>query len=174
VTRSWGDYFFKLQQYQNGLVKFRPTSTSSFRATARTAGRRILKEPLTICASRARKRPEWGIPLPFDQGYVTYVWFERSSTTTRRSWTGRRSGARRTTSWQGHLVPPARRLLADHAARGGRIPLHQGLSIAHGWWLQQRGAQDVERSTGNALKPARPRHRSSGVDAFRYSLIPRA
>ena len=29
-----------------------------------------------LCISRPRARLTWGIPLPFDSDYVTYVWFD--------------------------------------------------------------------------------------------------
>jgi methionyl-tRNA synthetase len=37
----------------------------------------MLREPLEdLCISRPRARLSWGIPLPFDGQYVTYVWFD--------------------------------------------------------------------------------------------------
>ena len=37
----------------------------------------FLKEPLEdLCISRPKSRLTWGIPLPFDDNYVTYVWFD--------------------------------------------------------------------------------------------------
>jgi methionyl-tRNA synthetase len=36
-----------------------------------------LAEPLgDLCISRPKTRLEWGIPLPFNEDYVTYVWFD--------------------------------------------------------------------------------------------------
>ena len=29
-----------------------------------------------LCISRPKKRLSWGIELPFDENYVTYVWFD--------------------------------------------------------------------------------------------------
>ena len=37
----------------------------------------FLREPLQdLSISRPTSRLEWGIPLPFDDQYVTYVWFD--------------------------------------------------------------------------------------------------
>jgi methionyl-tRNA synthetase len=37
----------------------------------------FLKEPLEdLCISRPKTRLTWGITLPFDEKYVTYVWFD--------------------------------------------------------------------------------------------------
>ena len=29
-----------------------------------------------LCISRPKSRLSWGIPLPFDENFVTYVWFD--------------------------------------------------------------------------------------------------
>jgi len=158
-------HFFKLQQYQEWLVKFladNPTHLSGLPPESRSPS--SSRSRSTICASRARKSAwKWGIPLPFDEGYVTYVWFDALP----QLLLGGRGPAgdlargapliARTSSCRPHA-----RLLADHAARGGH-PAAQGI-IAHGWWLQ-RGAR-CRRA------PATPSTRSTsspsfGVDAFR-------
>ena len=37
----------------------------------------FLKNELSdLCISRPKSRLEWGIELPFDDNYVTYVWFD--------------------------------------------------------------------------------------------------
>ena len=37
----------------------------------------FLKQPLgDLCISRPKSRLSWGIELPFDEKYVTYVWFD--------------------------------------------------------------------------------------------------
>jgi methionyl-tRNA synthetase len=37
----------------------------------------FLREPLDdLCISRPKTRLTWGITLPFDEDYVTYVWFD--------------------------------------------------------------------------------------------------
>ena len=42
----------------------------------------FLRQPLgDLCISRPKKRLAWGIELPFDPEYVTYVWFDALPTT---------------------------------------------------------------------------------------------
>ena len=37
----------------------------------------MLSEPLSdLCISRPKARLDWGIELPFDSNYVTYVWYD--------------------------------------------------------------------------------------------------
>src|SRR5690606_11018756 len=33
-------------------------------------------EAIDLCISRPKSRLSWGIPIPFDPDYVTYVWFD--------------------------------------------------------------------------------------------------
>jgi methionyl-tRNA synthetase len=128
----------------------------------------FLKEPLNdLCISRPRERLEWGIPLPFDDGYVTYVWFDAllnyysAVADLPGTWPA---------TWhvigKDILVPP-------HAVywpimlKAAGLPLPQGI-IAHGWWMT-RGAK-MSKSTGNALNPL-DLVDEFGADAFRYFLI---
>ena len=76
ITES--NYFFKLSKYQDWLIQHLKESDNfivpSFR---KNQVLEFLKEPLNdLCISRPKARLEWGIPLPFDDNYVTYVWFD--------------------------------------------------------------------------------------------------
>src|SRR5690348_12833959 len=72
------NYFFRMSKYQAWLVKTieeRPDLIRPERYRNEILG--FLREPLQdLSISRPRKRLEWGIPLPFDDQYVTYVWFD--------------------------------------------------------------------------------------------------
>ncbi len=72
------NYFFRLSNYQDWLVEHIQTHDEfifpRFRAKQVLE---FLKEPINdLCISRPRKRLEWGVPLPFDEDYVAYVWFD--------------------------------------------------------------------------------------------------
>jgi methionyl-tRNA synthetase len=163
------NYFFKLKQYQDWLVQFLTDHPDFiFPAYRQKQVLEFLKEPLNdLCISRPRERLEWGIPLPFDEAYVTYVWFDALinyySAVVDRPEIWREV---RHVIGKDILVPP-------HAVYWP-IMLHAaGLSlpkviIAHGWWLQ-RGAK-MSKSTGNALNPL-DLVTEFGADAFRYFLI---
>ncbi|TMB63633.1 MAG: hypothetical protein E6J54_29540, partial [Deltaproteobacteria bacterium] len=52
------DHFIRPERYRTEVLAF-------------------LREPLEdLCISRPKSRLQWGIPLPFDADYVTYVWFD--------------------------------------------------------------------------------------------------
>jgi methionyl-tRNA synthetase len=95
----------------------------------------FLKEPLNdLCISRPRERLEWGIPLPFDEAFVTYVWFD--ALVNYYSAVADRPGV-----WPADwhvigkdiLVPPHAVYwpIMLHAAG---IALPKGV-LAHGWWM---------------------------------------
>ena len=167
ITES--NYFFKLKQYQEWLVDFLTRHPDFiFPRYRQTQVLEFLKEPLNdLCISRPRERLEWGIPLPFDEGYVTYVWFD--ALLNYYSAVADRPGVWPAT-WhvigKDILVPPHAVYwpIMLHAAG---LPLPGGI-IAHGWWLQ-RGAK-MSKSTGNALNPLEL-VAEFGADAFRYFLI---
>ncbi|HVZ64835.1 MAG TPA: class I tRNA ligase family protein [Lacunisphaera sp.] len=163
------NYFFKLAQYQEWLVGFlKQNEGFVFPAYRQKQVLEFLKEPLNdLCISRPRERLEWGIPLPFDENYVTYVWFDAlinyySAVVDRPE------------IWrEAHHVIGKDILVPPHAVywpimlHAAGIPLPRGI-VAHGWWLQ-RGAK-MSKSTGNALNPL-DLVTEFGADAFRYFLI---
>jgi len=163
------NYFFKLKQYQDWLVEFLTKSPDFiFPAFRQKQVVEFLKDPLNdLCISRPKERLEWGIPLPFDEGYVTYVWFD--ALINYYSAVADKPGVWPAT-WhvigKDILVPPHAVYwpIMLHAAG---LPLPGGI-IAHGWWLQ-RGAK-MSKSTGNALNPL-DLVTEFGTDAFRYFLI---
>ena len=163
------NYFFKLKQYQEWLAEFLAKHENFiFPAYRQKQVLEFLKEPLNdLCISRPRERLEWGIPLPFDEGYVTYVWFD--ALLNYFSAVADKPGVWPATFHvigKDILVPPHAVYwpIMLHAAG---LPLPHGL-IVHGWWLQ-RGAK-MSKSTGNALNPL-DLVTEFGVDAFRYFLI---
>ncbi|HEY4301364.1 MAG TPA: methionine--tRNA ligase [Candidatus Didemnitutus sp.] len=163
------NYFFRLKQYQDWLVQFLAANPAFiFPAFRQKQVLEFLKEPLNdLCISRPRERLEWGIPLPFDEKYVTYVWFD--ALINYYSAVADKPGLWPAT-WhvigKDILVPPHAVYwpIMLHAAK---LPLPGGI-IAHGWWLQS-GAK-MSKSTGNALNPL-DLVTEFGADAFRYFLL---
>ena len=163
------NYFFRLRKYQDWLVEFLTANPDFvFPRYRQKQVLEFLKEPLNdLCISRPRERLEWGIPLPFDEKYVTYVWFD--ALVNYYSAVVDRPGVWPATYHvigKDILVPPHAVYwpIMLHAAG---LPLPHGL-IVHGWW-QQDGAK-MSKSTGNALNPL-DLVNEFGVDAFRYFLI---
>lgn len=72
------NYFFKLSQYQDWLIDFIKTNPDFIYPHFRQKQvLEFLKDPINdLCISRPTQRLSWGIPLPFDPNFVTYVWFD--------------------------------------------------------------------------------------------------
>jgi methionyl-tRNA synthetase len=72
------NYFFRMSAYQDwlrGYLEAHPAAVVPERYRNELLG--FLREPLQdLSISRPRSRLEWGIPLPFDDRFVTYVWFD--------------------------------------------------------------------------------------------------
>jgi methionyl-tRNA synthetase len=163
------NYFFKLRSYQPWLADFIEKNPNFiFPKFRQKQVAEFLKEPLNdLCISRPRERLEWGIPLPFDEKYVTYVWFD--ALVNYYSAVADRPG-----TW-----PPAWHvigkdiLVPPHAVywpailRAAGIELPRGL-LVHGWWLT-RGAK-MSKSSGNVLNPLELAD-EFGADALRFFLI---
>jgi methionyl-tRNA synthetase len=163
------NYFFRLRKYQDWLVDFLTKHEDFvFPRFRQKQVLEFLKEPLNdLCISRPRERLEWGIPLPFDEKYVTYVWFD--ALVNYYSAVVDQPGV-----WPATYHVIGKDILVPPHAVYWPIMLHAaGLAlphgiIAHGWWLQS-GAK-MSKSTGNALNPL-DLVDEFGVDAFRYFLI---
>lgn len=162
------NYFFKLRQYQEWLIDYLKTHEDFiFPKYRQKQVLEFLKEPLNdLCISRPKERLEWGISLPFDENYVTYVWFDAllnyySAVADKDLWP-----ADYNVIGKDILVPP-------HAVywpimlKACGLPPPKSL-LVHGWWLQS-GAK-MSKSTGEAVSPLSLVD-TFGVDAFRYFLI---
>jgi len=163
------NYFFRLQKYQEWLVDFLTKHEDFiFPRYRQKQVLEFLKDPLNdLCISRPRERLEWGIPLPFDEKYVTYVWFD--ALVNYYSAVADRPGV-----WPADfhvigkdiLVPPHAVYwpIMLHALG---LPLPKGL-LVHGWW-SVNGVK-MSKSTGNFIVPS-DYTAEFGVDALRYFLI---
>ena len=72
------NYFFRMSKYQDWLIDYIQTHPDWIRPERyKNEMLAFLKEPLEdLCISRPKSRMDWGITLPFDDRYVTYVWFD--------------------------------------------------------------------------------------------------
>jgi methionyl-tRNA synthetase len=169
VEITEANYFFKLRAYQEWLVEH-IRSNENF-ILPRYRAKQVLEflsEPLNdLCISRPKERLEWGIPLPFDADFVTYVWFDALLNYYS-------AVAERGDAWPADyhvigkdiLVPP-------HAVYWPIMLKAAGIEpprslLVHGWW-SINGAR-MSKSTGNFVDPI-PFATQYGADALRYFLI---
>ena len=73
-----GNYFLKLEKYREAIRRNIEKHPDFIRPERyRNEALRMLDDPLEdLCISRPKARLDWGITLPFDDKYVTYVWYD--------------------------------------------------------------------------------------------------
>jgi len=76
--REEENYYFKLNQYKEWLLKYLDNRPDAVVPSFRHKELRNAVEKLSgdLCISRPKSRLDWGIELPFDKNFVTYVWFD--------------------------------------------------------------------------------------------------
>jgi len=76
--REEENYYFKLSQHKEWLLRYidnrKDAVIPDFRQTELVNA--VEKLSGDLCISRPKSRLDWGIELPFDQDFVTYVWFD--------------------------------------------------------------------------------------------------
>ncbi|MGH8546513.1 MAG: methionine--tRNA ligase [Gammaproteobacteria bacterium] len=167
------NYFFRMSKYQQRLIetiRSKPDLIRPERYRAEVLA--FLREPLEdLCISRPTSRLQWGIPLPFDAGYVTYVWFDALLNYV--SALEHHGGNALHSFWPKaqHLI--AKDILKPHAIywptmlMAAGLPLYDHLNV-HGYWVMD--SSKMSKSLGNVIRPLKMKARF-GMDAFRYFLL---
>jgi methionyl-tRNA synthetase len=76
--REEENYYFRLSQYRDWLLRYLDNRHDAVIPDFRQKELRNAVERLSgdLCISRPKSRLDWGIELPFDKNFVTYVWFD--------------------------------------------------------------------------------------------------
>ena len=167
------NYFFRMGRYQDWLVDTIANRPGFIRPEARKneiLG--FLKKPLgDLCISRPRERLPWGIPLPFDDRYVTYVWFD--ALINYISVHGTVPEIKTSGFWPAdhHLI--GKDILTTHSVYWSTMLRAIGLELpknifAHGWWTVN--GQKMSKSLFNVVEPNKLIDQF-GVDVIRYFLM---
>ncbi|UCG14500.1 MAG: methionine--tRNA ligase [Deltaproteobacteria bacterium] len=173
TTREEENYFFKMSKYQDWLIDYIQKHPDFIRPERyRNEVLSFLSEPLEdLCISRPKSRLSWGITLPFDDRYVTYVWFDALINYV--SALAYPDGPLFAEFWPAaqHLI--AKDILKPHGIywptmlHAAGIPLYQHLNV-HGYWNVDE--QKMSKSRGTVVKPL-DLIQVYGLDAFRYFLL---
>jgi len=167
------NYFFKMSKYQSWLIEHLERNPDFVRPERyRNEVLGFLRDPLTdLSISRPRRRLEWGIPLPFDDKYVTYVWFDALINYV--SALGGPGDPRFEKFWPHVQHVTAKDIVKPHAIywpcmlKAAGIPLYQHLNV-HGYWTL--GGQKISKSIGNLVEALALKEKY-GNDAFRYFVL---
>ena len=167
------NYFFKMSRYQQWLIDHIHEHPDMIRPERyKNEVLSFLREPLDdLCISRPKSRIKWGITLPFDNDYVTYVWFD--ALINYISAIGYPDDPRFKKFWPvaQHIV--AKDILKPHGIywpimlKAAGLPVYNHLNV-HGYWNVDQSK--MSKSLGNVVEPLQLKN-IYGLDAFRYFLM---
>ena len=167
------NYFFRMGKYQEWLVdKIKSDPNFILPASRRNEVLGFLEKPLEdLCISRPKSRLPWGIPLPFDEEYVTYVWFD--ALINYISIHGSLDEIRASGYWPADHNMVGKDILTTHAVYWSTMLKAVGLEppkniFAHGWWTVN--GQKMSKSLHNVVEPNQLADQF-GVDVIRYFLL---
>ena len=168
------NYFFKMSKYQNKLIEHIETHPEFIKPkTRKNEILGFLRKPLNdLCISRPKSRLSWGIEIPFDTEYVTYVWFDALlNYITAIGWGSDEKKFDHYWPANYHLI--GKDILTTHAVYWPTMLFASGVPLpktifAHGWWLQED--TKMSKSLGNVVKPL-DLIDEYGVDPLRYFLM---
>lgn len=166
------NYFFNLEKYRNWLKDHLHKNEVIFPEFYKEEVLNMLEEELPpLCISRPKRRLEWGIELPFDREFVTYVWFDALL----NYLTG--IGYPENPNWRDwwenshHII--AKDILRPHAIywpimlKALDLPMYKKL-LVHGYWLVDK--LKMSKSLGNIVDPVELA-KTFGKDQLRYFLF---
>ena len=167
------NYFFRMSKYQQQLIDHihqHPEFISPERYRNEVLS--FLSEPLEdLCISRPKSRLTWGIELPFDKNFVTYVWFD--ALINYLTGIDYPDGEKFATYWPvaEHLI--AKDILKPHAIYWPTMLMAMGVKPytrlhVHGYWNVNE--TKMSKSLGNVVRP-KDMVDAFGVDPFRYFLL---
>ena len=168
------NYFFKMSQYQQPLIDHinkNPKFIQPEHRKNEVLG--FLKKPLgDLCISRPKSRLNWGIELPFDSNYVTYVWFDALiNYITAVGYNVDEDSFNKYWPANYHLI--GKDILRFHAVYWPAFLLAAKIELpkkvyGHGWILS--GEEKMSKSKGNILDPLKIIE-EYGLDPLRYYLV---
>ncbi|MBN2381557.1 methionine--tRNA ligase [bacterium] len=171
---SESNYFFLMSRFKEQLIGHLRTHPTFIRPKSRY--NEILgflnRELDDLCISRPKNRLSWGVELPFDRDYVTYVWFDallnyvsalgylKDDSTNLRF-------------WPANFQLMGKDILTTHAVYWITMLFALGLEpprhiFAHGWWTVE--GRKMSKSLKNVVDP----HiliDTYGPDIVRYFLL---
>ena len=182
------NYYFRLKDQQQWLIDYIEANPTFIQPSYRRNEVLGLLKNNTLedlCISRPANRLNWGIPLPFDSNYVTYVWFDAlvnyisipaalGDAVADVATDSKVSNANSSVElWPADIHLIGKDIIKFHAvywpimlkAMGAPLPKQ---ILAHGWW--QKDGQKMSKAIGNVVDPIGVVN-EWGVDAFRFYVL---
>jgi methionyl-tRNA synthetase len=167
------NYFFRMSKYQDRLLRHLEEHPDFVRPEGfKNEIAAMLREPIgDLCISRPKSRLTWGIELPFDQRYVTYVWFDalinyvsalkhKGEDFFKELWP-------EVEHFIGKDIVKPHGVFWPTMLMAAGLPLYKHLNV-HGFWTVE--GQKMSKSLGNTISPLEMKQKI-GMDAFRYFVL---
>ena len=166
------NYFFRLSRFQDRLIDWYSAHpgamTPDFRANEALG---LIRSGLRDF-SVSRTSLTWGVPLPWDNKHVAYVWFD--ALTNYLSAVGYGTDDERFKQWwpvDYHLI--GKDIVRHHCVYWPAMLMSAGIELPKGWgiggWLLS-GGEKMSKTSGNVVNPL-DLVDDIGVDGFRYYVL---
>jgi len=171
IEMSEENYFFRLSAYEQPLLDWYEANPDAVQpAFRRNEALGIIKQGLRDL-SISRTSIDWGIPLPWDESHVTYVWFDALiNYVTAAGFPG--DEARFGELWPGtHMI--GKDILRFHCVYWPAMLMSAGLEppenlFVHGYLLI--GGEKMSKTSLNQVAPS-DLVADFGVDGYRYHFL---
>ncbi len=166
------NYFFRLSRYEQRLLDYYEANPQAVRPESRrneVLG--FIRQGLRDF-SMSRTSITWGVPLPWDDRHVAYVWFDALiSYCTAVGFGSDQNEFDK--FWPANVHLMGKDILRFHAVFWPAMLMAAGIELpqqifAHGWLLV--GGEKMSKTTANQIAPA-TLVEEFGVDGFRYHFL---
>ncbi|HUO06217.1 MAG TPA: methionine--tRNA ligase [Candidatus Binataceae bacterium] len=168
-----GNYFLKLEKHRAAILKRIAEQPDFIRPERyKNEALQMLTEPLEdLCISRPKSRLDWGIELPFDDKYVTYVWYDAFCAYLSELEDTSIEALSQVLPTTHHFI--GKDILKTHAVYWPSILLAAGLPLyghlnVHGFL--NFGGERLSKSAGNIVDPMALANKY-GPDVLRYFVL---
>jgi methionyl-tRNA synthetase len=173
-ARREGNYFFRMEKHRAWLTEHLQTHPDFIQPEGyRNEILSMLRESIgDLSISRPKTRVPWGIPLPWDESHVTYVWFDALLNYVSALGYPQGEGFAKYWPHTWHLI--GKDILKTHAVfwptmlKSAGIPVYQRLLV--GGYLLGPDGRKMSKSLGNVVDPFALAEKY-GRDAVRYFLL---
>jgi methionyl-tRNA synthetase len=182
------NYFFRLGPHQQWLINYIEANPGFIApASRRNEVLGFLKSEVLedLCISRPAARLSWGIPIPFDATYVTWVWFDalvnytsipavlKDPALSAFSNPASTTAGHPPSLWPADIHLIGKDILKFHTVywpimlKAMKLALPKQV-VVHGWW--RKDEEKISKSTGNIVDPIQVIS-EWGLDAFRFYVV---
>ena len=167
------NYFFRLSRFQDRLLQWYEDHPDVIHpASRRNEVLGLIKGGL-LDFSISRTSLQWGVPIPWDERHVTYVWFDALTNYITAAGYGQPGGEERFERWWPAVHLIGKDILRFHCVYWPAMLLSAGLEPprdwhVHGWLLV--GGEKMSKTALNQIAPA-DLVADFGLDAYRYHFL---